>query len=122
MRRLTFAAIALFGLQGCRAPDRITAFRSGDPNVTYVVETVFGHGPVSSTSSNVYAVLTVQGATDRALVLHGLYLEVKQIDFPSAHEARLCIPKGLASEFHENITLSAGGKSVTMDNEMPNLC
>jgi hypothetical protein len=121
-RFLAIGLAACAALYGCHAkPDHIVYIRSTDPNVFYTVESSDGHGPLDSGATDVYAHMNDGSASDRKLVLHGLYLNTR-ITWIDRDNVSLCLAGGLTSEYYNEVTLNAGQAYRTIHNHLKENC
>jgi hypothetical protein len=123
--QLCSAALALVccaAFCGCHAkPDHLISVPSNDPNIFYTIESSDGHGPLDSGTTDVYAHLKSGNASDRKLVLHGLYLNTR-VTWVDRDNVSLCLADGLTSEYYNVITLNAGPAYRTIHNHLKENC
>ena len=110
---------------GCARPNRITAFKSPTDGVFFTVETYYGHGPLSSDITRVYAHFERNGKATKVLILDGDNLTVTNVIWKGPREDTLCLNGGTTSTFHNQVTLILGDspdKSETIHSYIQEYC
>lgn len=109
-------------LSGCIKPDEVFTIESPVEGVFYTVESVYGKGATDADFTRVYAHLNRNGKSDKKLVLDGEYIEISQIAWTGPHDVTLCMKPGFTDSFKNQVTLSAGDSSETINNHLNEQC
>jgi hypothetical protein len=119
---LVTIALQIGFVSGCAKPDHIVTSKSPTDGLFYTVETYYGHGPVDSDFTRVYAHLESNGKSTKMLVLDGEYLNVSKITWINRHEVTVCVPEGITNTFRNQVTLSLGHNSETIHTHLEEHC
>lgn len=106
----------------CAKPDKVVVVNSPTAGVFYTVETIHGHGALSSDEVNVFAHAEGKATSKRILVLSGLYLDISSITWSTPNDVVICMPQGITSTFRNEVTLIAGDLSITIHNHLLEHC
>ena len=118
MRNSVFGLVLL---AGCSRPDKVVMSKSPTEGLFYTVEEYYAGGPVSDTD-RVIAHFERNGKSSKMLVLEGGDLTVKDLRWNSPKDVTLCIHDGFTETFRNQVTLFAGGVSVTVRNHLDEHC
>ena len=88
----------------------------------HTVETYYGHGPMDSDFTRVYAHLERDAKSDKELVLDGEYLEGSTIIWNDPHNATICLKNGITDIFHNEIVFATGNSSETLYYHLQEQC
>jgi hypothetical protein len=113
---------AMLLLNGCGSkPDESRSVNGPNNGVIYVIETFYGHGPVSADNTNVYAVPR-EGDGERRLVLAGENLEIKKLEWKNATNLLICLTGGITSHYSNLVTVQLGRGSINIRNHLVEEC
>lgn len=94
-------------------PSSTRTYPSSSPALSVVVEDFGGEGPLSSDTTQVYAVRISNGKPNRQLIVEGEYLGLSKVEWIGADKLTLYISsESMTSRFYNNVTLSDGSTSM----------
>ncbi len=114
------ALVSLATLVACSSsrPDQVVTFKSPTVGVFYTVETYYGQGAIDNDYTKVYLHLERSGKSVSELVLSGIYVTVKKVEWTGPEESTIFFDSGFTSTFRNRVTLSLDGVSKTFHAQL----